>query len=146
LYQKRYCTHIRMRLQSKSKVWLWTRRIIANCGILINFSNRIFYIRWWQVQTSRDDTQQSLSKIFHVVAVFHNSIPANATCISFCVSGKKDIWCNVLTGMKIWCLSPTGKSKLNWIISTMLLLSKKPVQQQSVTLKWPHFWIKVQIT
>ena len=103
-----------MRLQSKSKVWLWTRRIIANCDILINFSNRLFYIRWWQVQTSRDDMQQSLSKIFHVVAVLHNSIPANATCISFCVSGKKkDIWCNVLTGMKIGCLTTTCKNILN---------------------------------
>ena len=97
LYQKRYCTHIRMRLQSKSKVWLWTRRIIANCDILINFSNRLFYIRWWQVLTSRDDTQQSLSKIFHAVAVFHNSIPANALHVLASVFQEKKI-----SGVMFW--------------------------------------------
>lgn len=104
LYQKCYCTHIRMRLQSKSKVWLWTRRIVANGDILINFSNCLFYVRWRQVQTSRDDMQQSLSEIFHAVAVFHNSIPARAKFISFCVSEKR-IWCYASTRMKTECLN-----------------------------------------
>lgn len=72
-----------MRLQSKSKIRLWARRIVANSNILINFPHCFFYIRRWQVQTFRDNAQQFLSEIFHAVAVFHNSVPANIKLLAY---------------------------------------------------------------
>ena len=69
LYQKCNCTHVRMCLQTQSKLWLRAWWIIADGNILIGFSNYILDIGRWKTNAFRYKSKQPFSKQLHLLAI-----------------------------------------------------------------------------
>lgn len=69
LDEKRDGTHIGMRLQTQSEVWLRTRRVIADSNVLLQLTHSVFYVRPSKPKALRDQTHELLSQTLNFIAV-----------------------------------------------------------------------------